>query len=81
MPSVKLRNGGDAGAQRLLVDIDWFVGEVHGHTKQDAGYDYTSQRGATHPLIASRADTAEVRHFRQRKGQANTQRGALDLLR
>jgi hypothetical protein len=45
MPSVKLRNGGDAGAQRLLVDIDWFVGEVHGHTKQDAGYDYTSQRG------------------------------------
>jgi hypothetical protein len=32
-------------------------------------------------LIASRADTAEVRHFRQRKGQANTQRGALDLLR
>ncbi len=52
------------------------MGEVHGHAKQGAGYGYTGQLGY-HPLMASRGDTAEVLHVRQRKGQANTQRGAL----
>jgi hypothetical protein len=68
--------GGGPGQERLVIDIDSFVGEVHGHTKQGAGYGYSGQLGY-HPLIASRADSAEVLHVRQRKGQANTQRGAL----
>jgi hypothetical protein len=68
--------GAGPGSERLAIDIDSFVGEVHGHSKQGAGYGYTGQLGY-HPLMASRADTAEVLHVRQRKGQANTQRGAL----
>ncbi|MGH2903259.1 MAG: IS1380 family transposase [Solirubrobacteraceae bacterium] len=68
--------GAGPGSERLVIDIDSFVGEVHGHTKQGAGYGYTGQLGY-HPLMASRSDTAEVLHVRQRKGQANTQRGAL----
>ena len=29
-----------------------------------------------HPIIATRSDTGEVLHIRNRKGKANTQRGA-----
>ncbi len=68
--------GAGPGKGRLVIDIDSFVGEVHGHAKQGAGYGYTGQLGY-HPLLATRADTSEVLHVRQRKGQANTQRGAL----
>jgi len=68
--------GAGPGKERLVVDLDSFVGEVHGHAKQGAGYGYTGALGY-HPLLATRADTSEVLHVRQRKGQANTQRGAL----
>jgi hypothetical protein len=68
--------GAGPSEERLVIDIDSFVGEVHGHAKQGAGYGYTGKLGY-HPLMASRAETAEVLHVRQRKGQANTQRGAL----
>ena len=68
--------GAGPGRERLVIDIDSFVREVHGHHKQGAGYGYTGQLGY-HPLMASRADTGEVLHIRQRKGQAHTQRGAL----
>ncbi|MDP9256161.1 MAG: IS1380 family transposase, partial [Actinomycetota bacterium] len=64
------------GAGRLVIDVDSFVGEVHGHQKQGAGYGYTGKLGY-HPLLATRADTSEVLHVRLRKGAANTQRGAL----
>ena len=40
------------------------------------GIGYTKQLGY-HPLLATRADSGEVLHVRLRKGQANTQRGAL----
>jgi len=70
------RAGAGPGADRLVIDIDSFVGEVHGHDKQGAGYGYTGELGY-HPILATRADTSEVVHVRQRKGQANTQRGAL----
>jgi hypothetical protein len=59
-----------------VIDVDSFVGEVHGHDKQGAGYGYTGELGY-HPILATRADTSEVLHVRQRNGQANTQRGAL----
>jgi hypothetical protein len=58
----------------LVIDVDSFVGEVYGYDKQGAGYGYTRVYGY-HPLTAVRADTGEVLHIRNRKGQANTQRG------
>ncbi len=68
--------GAGPGKGRLVIDVDSFVGEVHGHAKQGTGYGYTGELGY-HPLLATRADTCEVLHVRLRKGQANTQRGAL----
>ncbi len=70
------RAGAGPGDQRLVIDIDSFIGEVHGPGKQGAGYGYTHRLGY-HPLLATRADSNEVLHVRLRKGQANTQRGAL----
>jgi hypothetical protein len=68
--------GAGPGEQRLVVDIDSFVGEVHGYAKQGASFGYTHKRGY-HPILATRADTGEVLHIRARKGSANTARGAL----
>jgi hypothetical protein len=70
------RAGAGPGEGRLVVDVDSFIGEVHGYKKQGAGFGYTKQRGY-HPLMASRADTGEVLHVRLRKGQANSSRGVL----
>ena len=70
------RAGAGPGKRRLVIDIDSFVGEVYGHAKQGTGIGYTKQLGY-HPLLATRADSGEVLHVRLRKGQANTQRGAL----
>ncbi len=70
------QTGVGPGTGRLVIDIDSFVGEVHGHRKQGAGYGYTGKLGY-HPMLATRSGTGEVLHVRQRKGQANTQRGAL----
>ena len=67
--------GAGPGDGPLVVDLDSFIGEVHGYEKQGAGYGYTRTYGY-HPIIATRADTGEVLHIRNRKGQANTQRGA-----
>ena len=58
-----------------MIDIDSFIGEVHSDQKQGAGYGYTRQLGY-HPILAVRSDTGEVLHIRNRKGKANTQRGA-----
>jgi Transposase DDE domain group 1 len=70
------RAGAGPGDGRLVVDVDSFVGEVHGYHKQGAAFGYTRKRGY-HPILASRADTGEVLHVRLRKGSANTSRGAL----
>src|SRR5450432_628833 len=67
--------GAGPGGGPLVIDIDSFVGEVHGEQKQGASYGYTRQLGY-HPIAAVRADTGEVLHIRNRKGRANTQRGA-----
>ena len=63
-----------AGAGRLLVDVDSFVAEVHGYQQQGAAFGYTKKRGY-HPLLACRAETAELLQVRLRKGSANSQRG------
>lgn len=65
---------GPAEGAPLVIDVDSFVGEVYGYGKQGAGYGYSRVYGY-HPLTAVRADTGEVLHIRNRKGQANTQRG------
>jgi len=67
--------GAGPGDGPLVIDIDSFIGEVHGDKKQGASYGYTRKLGY-HPLVAVRADTGEVLHIRNRKGKANTQRGA-----
>ena len=66
--------GAGPGAKRLVVDVDSFVGEVFGRSKQGAAFGYTRQRGL-HPILATRADTGEVLHIRLRTGSANTSRG------
>jgi Transposase DDE domain group 1 len=70
------RAGGGPGEGRLVVDVDSFIGEVHGYKKQGASFGYTKRRGY-HPLLASRADSGEVLHVRLRKGKANSSRGVL----
>lgn len=68
--------GGGPGDQRLVVDVDSFVGQTHGYDKQGASFGYSGIRGY-HPLLATRADTGEVLHIRCRRGAANTARGVL----
>ena len=70
------RAGVSPGSERLVVDVDSFIGEVHGYKKQGASFGYTKRRGY-HPLMASRAGTGEVLHVRLRKGKANSSRGVL----
>ena len=67
--------GAGPGELPLVIDIDSFIGEVHGDQKQGASYGYTRQLGY-HPILATRSDTGEVLHIRNREGKANTQRGA-----
>jgi hypothetical protein len=67
--------GAGPGDGPMTMDLDSTVCEVHGHAKQGAAYGYTHTLGY-HPLLASRADTGEVLHARQRTGRANTARGA-----
>ena len=67
--------GAGPGDGPLVIDLDSFIGEVYGYDKQGAGYGYTHKLGY-HPIIATRSDTGEVLHIRNRKGKANTQRGA-----
>ena len=51
--------GAGPGDDRLVVDVDSFVGEVYGYDKQGAGYGYTHKRGY-HPIVATRSQTGEV---------------------
>lgn len=67
--------GAGPGGELVVFDIDSTICEVHGYQKQGASFGYTKVRGY-HPLLATRADTGEVVHARQRKGAANTARGA-----
>ena len=68
--------GAGPGDERLVVDVDSFVGEVHGYQKQGVGFGYTKRRGY-HPMLACRAETGEVLHVRLRNGRAGSPRGVL----
>lgn len=67
--------GAGPGAGPMTIDGDSTICGVHGYEKQGASYGHTRVRGY-HPLLATRADTGEVLHVRQRRGSANTARGA-----
>ena len=67
--------GAGPGEGSLIIDADSTICEVYGKAKQGASYGYTRKLGY-HPLLATRADTGEVLHARQRTGKANTARGA-----
>jgi hypothetical protein len=67
--------GAGPGQQPVTIDLDSTICEVHGHHKGGAAYGYTRQLGY-HPLLATRADTGEVLHARQRTGRAASGRGA-----
>jgi Transposase DDE domain group 1 len=67
--------GAGPGTQPMTIDVDSTICEVHGHHKGGAAYGYTRQLGY-HPLLATRADTGEVLHTRQRTGRAASGRGA-----
>jgi Transposase DDE domain group 1 len=67
--------GAGPGEQPMTIDLDSTICEVHGHHKGGAAYSYTRQLGY-HPLLATRADTGEVLHARQRTGRAASGRGA-----
>jgi Transposase DDE domain group 1 len=66
--------GAGPGDGPMTVDLDSTVCEVHGYHKQGAAYGSTHTLGY-HPLVATRADSGEVLHARQRTGRANTARG------
>ena len=65
---------GPGEGERLVVDIDSTIDEVHGNKKHGAAYGYTKKLGY-HPILATLAATGEILHARLRKGSANTQRG------
>jgi hypothetical protein len=66
--------GAGPGDGPMTIDLDSTICEVHGDHKQGAAYGYTHTLGY-HPLLATRADSGEVLHARQRTGRANTARG------
>jgi Transposase DDE domain group 1 len=66
--------GAGPGDDRLVIDVDSTIDEVHGKKKIGAAYGYTKVLGY-HPLLATWAKTGEILHARLRKGSANTQRG------
>jgi hypothetical protein len=68
--------GAGPGAQRLVIDVDSFIQEVHGKKKHGASYGYTSKLGY-HPLVATRSGGGEVLQMRFRTGKANSQRGII----
>lgn len=73
------QGAGPAQGERLVVDLDSFVGEVHGYAKQGAEFGYTRQRGY-HPLLATTENGGEILGIRLRAGSANTQRGIARFL-
>jgi hypothetical protein len=64
-----------ARPERLVIDLDSSITEVHGYKKRGARYGHTRVLGY-HPIFATSATTGDVIHARLRHGAANTQYGA-----
>jgi hypothetical protein len=68
--------GAGPGDDRLVVDVDSFVAQVHGYA-QAGRRDRLHPQARYHPILATREGTGEVLHVRIREGQASSTRGAL----
>jgi hypothetical protein len=64
--------GAGPGADRVVIDLDSSICEVHGKQKQGAGYGYTRLL-CYNPLVAVWSKMGEILHARLRKG--SSQRG------
>ena len=72
--------GTGPGDGSLTIDLDSFICETYGLSKEGARHhDYTDQRGY-HPLLAVAVGTGDVLMARLREGRANTARGAAHFL-
>jgi len=71
-----------SGAGAVLVDIDDTIVEVHGYTKQGAGFGYSRVRGLNALLATASTEQSApvVVGQRLRKGPANSARGARRLV-
>lgn len=67
---------------RILVDIDDAIIEVHGHGKQGAGFGYTGKRGlnALTATIATAQAAPMIAAQRLRKGSCGSPRGAARMV-
>jgi len=68
--------GAGARPERLVIDLDSAITEVHGKAKAGARYGHTGVLGY-HPILATSATSGDVIHARLRHGAANTQYGAV----
>lgn len=64
--------GAAPAADRVTIDVDSTIAQVHSDAKGGAAYGHGGRLGY-HPLVASRDDTGEIVHSRMRKG--SSQRG------
>src|SRR3954466_11086865 len=71
-----------AGEERVLVDVDDTIIEVHGHAKQGAGFGYSGVRGLNALLATATTPGAApvVVAQRLRKGSCGSPRGAKRLV-
>jgi len=73
-------HGCGPGDTPMTIDLDSTICGTYGTKKQGVGFGYTKVVGY-HPLIATRAETGEILHIRQRTGSAGSGRGMKQFAR
>ncbi|MDV8025349.1 IS1380 family transposase, partial [Rhodococcus sp. IEGM 1330] len=70
------------GTERVMVDIDDSIIEVHGHSKQGSGYGYSGIRGLNSSITTVTTDSAApvITGQRLRKGACGSARGAARMI-
>ena len=74
------RQGAGPGEAPLVIDIDSFVGEVHGYQKQGACYGVHQEARVITRSRPTRGHWGRGAAHPNRKGKANTQRGIVRFL-
>jgi hypothetical protein len=67
--------GSGARPERLVIDMDSSIAQVHGKQERGAQHGHTRVLGY-HPILATSAESGDVIHARLRRGAAKTQYGA-----
>ncbi len=72
----------DAVQERVMIDIDDTIIEVHGHAKQGSGYGYSGVRGlnALLAVVSTKTSAPVIAAQRLRKGSCGSPRGAKRLV-